>query len=165
MAISSDKAQNLSYRTKYTLSPRRPLFRHVAAPSMRKIKILGFYRDSPTKIWKLMILHLKKFSSRKIKFVRNRRVGPIKTPCKNYESCGYNCCVLWCSKVTQISQEIGVIQGSNLDPVLFYIYSSDFASMCANDEIIFHADDTVLVYVGTSLEDLTDQGISRLRNI
>ena len=37
--------------------------------------------------------------------------------------------------------------------------------MCSNDESIFHADDTILVYVGASLEELIDHVVSRLRNI
>ena len=37
--------------------------------------------------------------------------------------------------------------------------------MCSNDESILYADDTVLVYVGTSLEMLTEHVNSRLREI
>ena len=37
--------------------------------------------------------------------------------------------------------------------------------MCSNDESILHADDTVLVFVGTSLEMLTEHLTSRLREI
>ena len=62
-------------------------------------------------------------------------------------------------------QELGVIQGSKTGPLFFDIYSSDFARMCSNDESILYADDTVLVYVGTNLEELTDHVNNRLRNI
>ena len=50
-------------------------------------------------------------------------------------------------------------------PLFFDIYSSDFARMFSNDESILSADDTVLVYVETKLEELTDQVNNRLRNI
>ena len=46
-----------------------------------------------------------------------------------------------------------------------YIYSSDFASMCSRDESILHANHTVHVYVGASLEELTDHVNVRLCNI
>ena len=45
------------------------------------------------------------------------------------------------------------------------MYSGDFARMCSNDESILCADDTVLVYVGTSLEMLTERVNSPLREI
>ena len=48
---------------------------------------------------------------------------------------------------------------------IFYIYSSDFARMCSNDESILYAEDTVLVYVETNLEELIDHVNNRLRNI
>ena len=63
------------------------------------------------------------------------------------------------------SQEPGVIQGSNTEPLFFDINSSDFARMCSNDESILYADDTVLVYVGKSLEMLAEHVLSRLREI
>ena len=47
-------------------------------------------------------------------------------------------------------QELGVIQGSKTGPLFFDMFSSDFARMCSNDESLLYADDTVLVYVGTS---------------
>ena len=62
-------------------------------------------------------------------------------------------------------QELGVIQGSKTGPLFFDIYSSGFSHMCSIDESIIYADDTVLVYVGTTLEELTDHVNSRLRNI
>ena len=37
--------------------------------------------------------------------------------------------------------------------------------MCSNDESILYTDDTVLAYVGTILEELTDRVDSKLRNI
>ena len=37
--------------------------------------------------------------------------------------------------------------------------------MCSNDESILYADDTALVYVGASLEMLTEHVNSRLREI
>ena len=49
------------------------------------------------------------------------------------------------------SQELGVIQGLKTGPFFFDINSSDFARMCSNDESLLYADDTVLVFVGTSL--------------
>ena len=63
------------------------------------------------------------------------------------------------------SQDLGVIQGSKIGPVFFYIYSSDFSSMCSRDESIPYADDTVLLYAGTSLEDFTDHVNNKLLSI
>ena len=37
--------------------------------------------------------------------------------------------------------------------------------MCSNDENLLYADDTVLVYIGTNLEELNDHINNRLRNI
>ena len=37
--------------------------------------------------------------------------------------------------------------------------------MCSNDESIVYADDTVLVYVVTNFEELTDHANNTLRNI
>ena len=45
------------------------------------------------------------------------------------------------------------------------IYSSDFARMCSNDKSILFADDTVLVYEGTKLDEITENINNRLRNI
>ena len=45
-----------------------------------------------------------------------------------------------------------------------YIFYIDFASMCSRNESILYADDTVLVYLGTSLQELTDHVNKRLRN-
>ena len=50
-------------------------------------------------------------------------------------------------------------------PLFFDIYSSDFSRMCSNDESMLFADDTVLVHVGTKLEEVTDHVIRRLRNL
>ena len=55
--------------------------------------------------------------------------------------------------------------GNKTGPLFFDIYSSDFARMCSNEENILYADDTVLVYVGINLEELTDHEHNRLRNI
>ena len=60
-------------------------------------------------------------------------------------------------------QRIGVIQGSKTGP-FFVIYLSDFARMCSDEESILCAEDTVLVYVRTTLDELTDHINSRLRN-
>ena len=49
------------------------------------------------------------------------------------------------------NQHLGVIQGSKTGPLFFDKYSSDLISVCSRDESILYADDTVLVYVGTSL--------------
>ena len=51
-------------------------------------------------------------------------------------------------------QELGVVQGSKCGPLLYDIYSSDFSSVCDEDDYIMYADDTVLMYVGDSLPDL-----------
>ena len=63
------------------------------------------------------------------------------------------------------SQELEVMQGWKTGPFFFVIYSSDFARKRSYDEIILYADDTVFVYVGTSLEMLTENVNSRLREI
>ena len=57
-----------------------------------------------------------------------------------------------CYKVVKTpfrSQEIGVIQD-------FCQGSKDVARICPNNEIILYADDNVLVYSGTTLEEHTD---------
>ena len=48
---------------------------------------------------------------------------------------------------------------------IFDIYSSDFSLMFCNDEIILYGDETVLFYVGTTLEALNGHVNSRLQNI
>ena len=61
-------------------------------------------------------------------------------------------------------QEIGFIQRSKTSPLFYDIYSSYFSRMCSNDKSILYANETVLVYVGTSLEELADHVNSRLGN-
>ena len=51
---------------------------------------------------------------------------------------------------------LGAIQGSKTDTLFSNQHSGDVASMCSRDESILYADDTVHVYVGTSLKELTD---------
>ena len=75
----------------------------------------------------------------------------------------YVCCDA--VKLSIRSQELGVIEGSKTGPLFFDIYFRDFASMCSRDESILYADDTMLVYVGTFLEMLTEHVNSRLREI
>ena len=62
-------------------------------------------------------------------------------------------------------QELGVIQSSKTDPLFFDICSIEFSRMCSINESILYADDTVLVYVGKNLEELTNHVNSRLRDI
>ena len=63
------------------------------------------------------------------------------------------------------NQDLGVIQDLKLGPFFFNICSCDFAKMCSRDENILYADDTVLVYVGISLGELTAHINNRLRII
>ena len=62
------------------------------------------------------------------------------------------------------NHDLGVIQGSKIGPLFFDIHSSDFASMCARDESILYADDSVLLYVGTSLEEFIQHSNNRFRD-
>ena len=57
------------------------------------------------------------------------------------------------------------ILGLNKRTVIYDKCSSDFASMCSRDEKKLYADHTVLVFVGTSLEELTEHVNNRLRNV
>ena len=54
-----------------------------------------------------------------------------------------------------IEQEIGIIQGSRLGPLLFDIYSNDLNELCTENENIIYADDTCLVYSNDDLQLLT----------
>ena len=60
------------------------------------------------------------------------------------------------------AQDIGVVQGSRLGPLLYDIYANDFNSLCALQENILYADDTCCVYVGDNLIDLTAHVNNRL---
>ena len=50
----------------------------------------------------------------------------------------------------------GSNSGFKNGPLFFDIYYSDFARLCSRDEIMLYVDDTVLVYVDKSLEELID---------
>ena len=62
----------------------------------------------------------------------------------------------------KLQQNIGVIQGSRLGPLLYDIYSNDFNYLCSDDENILYADDTVLVYQGDNLDNLIHHVNQRL---
>ena len=62
-------------------------------------------------------------------------------------------------------QSLGVVQGSKTGPLFWDIYSADFNALCPGDESILYADDTCLVYVGDSLEELTNRANMRLTQI
>ena len=62
-------------------------------------------------------------------------------------------------------QELVVIQGLKTCPLFFVKFSSDCSRMRSNDESIPYADNTVLMYVGTPFEELTDHANSRIRTI
>ena len=68
-------------------------------------------------------------------------------------------------KVFNRFKELGVVKGSKTGPMFFDINSSDVARMCSEDKSILYADDSVLVCVGTTLEELTDLVYSRLQTI
>ena len=63
---------------------------------------------------------------------------------------------------SKCNQNIGVVQGSRLGPLLYDIYSNDFNNLCSNDENILYADDTCLVYNGDNLENLIRHVNNRL---
>ena len=69
------------------------------------------------------------------------------------------------AKSSSRRQELGVSQGSKTGPQLFDIYSSDFNKLCPNESSTLYADDTVLVYVGNSLDDLANHVNNKLRNV
>ena len=54
----------------------------------------------------------------------------------------------------RLYQNIGVVQGSKLGPLLYDIYSNDFNFLCDNNECILYADDTCLVFAGKDLIEL-----------
>ena len=58
-------------------------------------------------------------------------------------------------------QELGVIQGSSMGPLFSDKIFSNFARLCSKHEGILFVDDTVLVYVGTNLEEIIDHVNSR----
>ena len=62
----------------------------------------------------------------------------------------------------KMAQDIGIVQGSRLGPLLYDIYSNDFNWLCSSDENILYADDTCLIYVGDNLETLTQHVNNRL---
>ena len=66
---------------------------------------------------------------------------------------------------TTKTQNLGVVQGSKTGPLFWDIYSSDFNSLCSDGENILYADDTVLVYVGGSIENLISHVNVRLELI
>ena len=49
---------------------------------------------------------------------------------------------------------MGVIQGSKNGPLFYDIYSGDFDKICINEHVLY-ADDTVMVFTGDNLVDLT----------
>ena len=66
---------------------------------------------------------------------------------------------------SKMNQNIGVVQGSRLGPLLYDIYSNDFNYLCANDENILYADDTCLVYLGDDIVSLVSHVNMRLEII
>ena len=66
---------------------------------------------------------------------------------------------------SKMNQNIGVVQGSRLGPLLYDIYSNDFNYLCANDENILYADDTCLVYLGDDIASLASHVNMRLEII
>ena len=69
------------------------------------------------------------------------------------------------SESEKLTQDIGVIQGSRLGPLLYDIYSNDFNYLCSEDENIQYADDTCLVYIGDDLNELVQQVNRRLNMV
>ena len=65
----------------------------------------------------------------------------------------------------QKRQNLAVIQSSKTAPLFCDINYGDLASMCFRDGSILYADDTVLLFVAKSLEELTDHVDNRLRSI
>ena len=63
------------------------------------------------------------------------------------------------------NQNIGVIQGSRLGPLLFDVYANDINNLCHHKENIMFADDTCLTYFDSDLDRLTNHVNNRLRVI
>ena len=59
------------------------------------------------------------------------------------------------NKSESLVQDLGVIQGSKCGPLFFDIYSNEFSILCGSDHHVLYADDTCLIYVGDTLEELT----------
>ena len=55
-----------------------------------------------------------------------------------------------------VSQDIGVIQGSKCGPLFFDIYSNDMNYLLPNDDKIFYADDTCLVFRGLDIATIME---------
>ena len=53
-----------------------------------------------------------------------------------------------------ITQNLGVIQGSQTGPLYFDIYSNEFCRLMGDDQYVLYADDTAIVYSGNNLADL-----------
>ena len=68
-------------------------------------------------------------------------------------------------KSRSMSQNLGIVQGSRLGPLMWDIHSTDFNSLCSRDENILYADDACLIYVSENLQELTDHVNMRLNII
>ena len=91
--------------------------------------------------------------------------GPSLELIKSYFENRNQLVVFKTDKSDVLSQNLGVVQGSQCGPLLFDIYSSEFGTVCGEDEHILYADDTCIVCVAETLETLTDVVAEKMRLI
>ena len=87
--------------------------------------------------------------------------GPVLSIMKSYFQNRKQTVSYKSSTSSQHQQDLGVVQGSHLGPLMFDIYANDFNNLCGRDENILYADDACIVYVGDNLNNLSNHINSR----